>query len=85
MGKDRNRAKAIRRSNAERQAKLRANREALGLCRTCGLPAAYSKRTGKLSRSCRWHLKVDLARKAVVELTWSKRPARAIGRLFGAR
>jgi hypothetical protein len=77
--------RARKRANAERQAKLREIRDAAGLCRTCGRPATHSERTGKLARQCKKHLKVDNQRKAIILLTWSRRPARAIGVLFGAR
>lgn len=77
--------KARKKSNAERQAKLREARDAAGLCRTCGRPATNSERTGKLSKQCTKHRKLDNERKAAIPLTWSARPARAIGRMFGAR
>lgn len=77
--------KARRKANAERQAKLREFREQHQLCRTCGEPATASERTGKLSKQCTRHRKIDNGRKAIVQLTWSARPARATGRMFGAR
>lgn len=78
----RDKERARKRQNAERQARLREIRDANGQCRTCGRPAVRSKRTGKLSRQCRRHLKVDNDRKGVVELAWSRRPARANGGLL---
>lgn len=59
-----------RNPNAERQAKLRIRRDREGLCRTCGDPAVMSKRTGRLARQCKEHLKVDRERKEVVPLRW---------------
>jgi hypothetical protein len=61
-----------RKQNAARQAKLRASRDAAGLCRTCGAPAAISARTGRLAKQCGIHLGVDKARKTPEELIWEQ-------------
>lgn len=71
MAKKADKAAARRRKrNAERQRALREVRDRKKLCRTCGKKAVKNKRTGKLTRSCKQHLAVDLERKSIVELPW---------------
>jgi DNA repair exonuclease SbcCD ATPase subunit len=53
------------RVHRERQQKLREERDRKKQCRVCGKPAAKAKRTGKLTKSCREHLKQDAGRKTV--------------------
>ncbi len=59
-----------RKKNAARLRKVRAERDAKGLCRTCGLPAVVSKRTGRLARQCSRHLDGDIERKSTYVLAW---------------
>jgi len=57
-----------RKRNAEHQKKIRAERDANGLCRTCGDPAKRVRvkvngvRTTKILRQCIRHLRVDAQR-----------------------
>lgn len=51
--------------NAQHQREIRAVRDRDGLCRTCGDPAVVSDRTGRLTKQCRRHLGLDVARKEV--------------------
>jgi hypothetical protein len=57
--------KARRKQNAARQREIRADRDRLKQCRTCGDPAAVSERTGLLTKQCTVHLAVDAERKLV--------------------
>lgn len=63
-----------RAQNALRQRRLRDLRDAANRCRTCGAPAAISKRTGRLAKQCDRHLSVDKERKAIVEMPWLADP-----------
>lgn len=54
-----------RRNNAALQRRVREQRDRDGKCRTCGDPAAISERTGKLTKQCDRHLKMDVARKEI--------------------
>lgn len=57
--------KARRKQNAERQREIREARDKAKQCRTCGAPAVVSERTGMLTKQCRRHLGMDVARKAI--------------------
>lgn len=56
-----------RKANARRQAQRRMGRDKKKQCRTCGKPAAMSKRTGRLAKQCKTHLSVDAERKTPKE------------------
>lgn len=57
--------------NAALMASIRRRRDRKKQCRTCGKPAVISKRTKRLSRSCKKHLSADAGRKLVtVPLYW---------------
>lgn len=58
-------AKTERRKAAAVRRYLRAGRDAKRQCRTCGEPAAVSKRTGRVAKQCEIHLKCDIGRKMI--------------------
>lgn len=64
------RAKALRKRYADRQRRIRSERDAKKQCRTCGDPAVVSKRTGQLAKQCARHLGCDANRKLPYVLAW---------------
>lgn len=60
----------LRKRYADRQRRIRSERDAKKQCRTCGAPAVVSKRTGQLAKQCERHLDLDQNRKHPYVLAW---------------
>lgn len=61
---------SVRKRYADRQRRIRSERDAKRQCRTCGAPAVVSERTGALAKQCARHLGCDVGRKLIYPLAW---------------